>query len=241
MQNFNEEDLWDKYQTDLRYIYEVKKREKPIYPLYHYVLDYVSNIEGYSSLLIAEIGFGDGSLLESLSKKFNKVVGLDISKKNLIYTQDKFKLKRISNAEFRHYDIRKGANFNEKFDILVLSHVLEHFSDSEFGVITKNLRDLLKDEGVIICATPYQKKLQDRICPNCSHVFEIDGHKQVLDELKIKELLESNDFKLLSVRNFNPTHYYWGWNKAKALIHNFLRKFFRMNIYTQLEFVAKKK
>ena len=108
--------IWNKYQTDLREIYTVKSKLKPIYPIFHYIQEYYTKSKtDTADLTVAEIGFGDGALLNSLSSMFMSVVGLDISPENLTYTSNEFSEKGIQNVSFKEYDVLKGFSENHIF------------------------------------------------------------------------------------------------------------------------------
>jgi len=225
--------LWDLYQTELREIYDRKVYEKPIYPLFHLIKQYYKNRPVPAN--IAEIGFGNGGLLRSLTTIFPACYGLDISKKNIDFTEKAFRQNGICNVNFEVYNIMDSPPAAHRFDAMVFSHVLEHFDDIQLKIVLQNIKRLLNKQGVIFGATPYKKLLNPRICQNCGNIFEIDGHKQIFDEQTLKDILEKNGFKILLIRHFNPDHFYYGKSFLWRLFH---RTFILKNQVTQLEFIA---
>ena len=135
MSRLLDEELWDRYQTELREIYDRKKSEKPIYPLFHLVKGYFQGSAFPIQLRVVEIGFGNGGLLISLASIFTVCYGLDISQENIELTRSQFKEAGITNVHFEQHNIMDTPRYTDFFDVMVLSHVLEHFDDEELGIV----------------------------------------------------------------------------------------------------------
>lgn len=101
----------------------VIKENKGIHPK-HKILNYhdffIKNITENDSVL--DIGCGNGACTWSISQKAKKVVGIDMSVKNINLAKKKFS---NDNLEFIVGDA-VSYKFMEKFDVIVLSNVLEH-------------------------------------------------------------------------------------------------------------------
>jgi len=83
---------------------------------------------------ILDIGCGDGTIIEYLSKnnKPKEIVGIDISKKAIDYVKKKgFKAYEmdILSDEFTKFLA------NKKFDYIIITEVLEHIQDSEKAIL----------------------------------------------------------------------------------------------------------
>lgn len=93
----------------------------------HRLMDYhkffIDNIS--DTYRVVDIGYGIGAATFSIAKKARSVVGLDISKVSLDYAK---KHHVAQNIEYVHGDAIKGLT-DEKFDVAVLSNVLEHVED----------------------------------------------------------------------------------------------------------------
>ena len=93
----------------------------------HRIMDYhrffVDNIEDGTSVL--DIGCGNGAVDYSVAQKAKKVIGIDINKNSILLASKKFSKENI---EYIHGDALK-YNFNEKFDYIILSNVLEHIQN----------------------------------------------------------------------------------------------------------------
>lgn len=115
----------------------VIRENRGIHPK-HRILNYhkffLDNISEGDTVL--DIGCGNGFLAHDLSRKAKMVVAIDILEKNIKVAKEKF---ASSNLEYLIGDA-KTYDFKEKFDIIVLSNVLEHIENRiEFLKKTKKL------------------------------------------------------------------------------------------------------
>ena len=98
---------------------------------------FFNNIEENTNIL--DVGCGIGFLTKLLSKKAKKIIGIDINKESI-----KFALKKHNNQNIK-YIVGDATtyNFNEYFDCIILSNVLEHIKDrKEFLKKIKNLSNV---------------------------------------------------------------------------------------------------
>lgn len=107
-------------------------------------------IEHHSAKSFLDVGAGTGALMEYLSDVSGlNMTGIDVSAAS------------VKAAQAKGFDVREAA-FNdlssvmdktERFDAIVLSHVLEHVSDP-LGVM-RTLLERLTDSGHLMAAVPY--------------------------------------------------------------------------------------
>lgn len=106
----------------------------PKHKIINYHRFFVDNISPESTVL--DIGCGNGACAKSVSRKAKKVVGIDISKKNIIQAKKYF---GSNNIEYIVGDATI-YKFPDKFDAIILSNVLEHIENRvEFLKNIKNL------------------------------------------------------------------------------------------------------
>ena len=82
--------------------------------------------------IFCEIGFGSGVTLRKSLKYFSKVIGLDISPKNVEKTNIELKSEGYKNFELYTCDI---LEYDNKFDVISYIHGLEHFSKDDYFLI----------------------------------------------------------------------------------------------------------
>lgn len=115
----------------------IVKAHKGIHPK-HEILKYhdffTKNINTNDKIL--DIGCGNGALAHDLAKKAKHVTGIDISDKNIRFAKSKFKSPNIKyiNGDATTY------NFQQNFDVVVLSNVLEHIDDRQ--IFLKKIKKL---------------------------------------------------------------------------------------------------
>ncbi|MFX0204605.1 MAG: class I SAM-dependent methyltransferase [Candidatus Hodarchaeota archaeon] len=76
---------------------------------------------------VLDIGCGNGALAFDLAQKAKLVVGIDVNKENIQVARSKYGLENI---QYTVGDATKDLD-DEKFDVIVLSNVLEHLENRE--------------------------------------------------------------------------------------------------------------
>jgi 2-polyprenyl-3-methyl-5-hydroxy-6-metoxy-1,4-benzoquinol methylase len=95
---------------------------------------FVDNVSENDTVL--DIGCGNGALTYDVAKKAKEVVGIDLNEQNITTAKNKFSRENI---EYIHGDALTELP-NEKFDVILLSNVLEHIDKRiEFLTSLKNL------------------------------------------------------------------------------------------------------
>ncbi len=163
---------------------------------------------------VLEIGFGDGYLLNKLSKRYESY-GADISVENI-----KKISKTNSEVNFKLIDVDGKLPFKDNFfDVFVASEVLEHMDDEELEVCIKEIKRVLKKGGFGILTFPAEENLKksECFCPNCKTKFHKWGHKQYFNRKIIR--MKFSEFKIVSVRE------YFGRYIGKTLFDSFFGLF----------------
>ena len=97
---------------------------KPI-PFRYKILNFIKN---NSSVL--DVGCGTGGFTMELAKHSKHVVGIDISKKQIVHAKSRLKDSDLKNIEFRHTNaIKISEEFNTQFDFAVFTfmiHEIDH-------------------------------------------------------------------------------------------------------------------
>lgn len=111
------------YKRISKYAIIVEKGIHPKHRLMKYHDFFLSNIEPGDVVL--DVGCGSGSVAYDIAKKVNSVVGIDIDKDKI---RDAKKYFLLDNIEYIYGDIISWP-FRQKFDVIILSNVLEHIED----------------------------------------------------------------------------------------------------------------
>jgi len=104
----------------------------------------VRRVEGKDVL---DVGCGSGNVVKRLLDKGKKVVGIDIGKGFVSFCQS-----RYENAVFCKADSEHLPFFDECFDSIVCSEVIEHLENPEEAL--REFNRILRPEGKLIITTP---------------------------------------------------------------------------------------
>ena len=195
--------LWTYHQTDnVNSLFSGHPRQDRIFKK-------INNIIKAGKIL--EIGFGDGYLLQKLTKKY-KCYGADISKENIEQMKNK-----IKNVDFKQVNTDGKLPYKDNFfDGFIASEVLEHMDDKELNKNIKEIYRVLKPGGKVILTFPADENLRDNecFCPNCGLNFHKWGHKQAWSDNKINKIFRR--FKIIQKKKFFVP--YIGHNKKELFL-----------------------
>ncbi len=93
--------------------------------------------------------------------------------------------------------------FFSKFDVISFIHGLEHFTNRDYPIVLENIKKYLKPNGIFTGALPHKNRFNYRMCPECNHIFEIDGHVSSHNLESLKKIFLDNNFEIFHLSNFN--------------------------------------
>ena len=140
---------------------------------------------------LLEIGPGPGIALRMFEDEGFDVLGIDANEKCVEFINEKLKKGKCIHEFFDDFD------FNEKFDIIWISHALEHMPRPD--ILLKKCENLLLENGIIFVAVPncqHQKTLSDSILYNADsfhytkNTLKKIGENSGLECVKIDTLRE---------------------------------------------------
>jgi len=111
------------YSSISKYAVMLEKGIHPKHRLMKYHDFFMSNV-GPDDIVL-DVGCGNGSVTYDVAKKVNSVVGIDIDENKIRDAKKNFLL---DNIEYICGDIINWP-FKQKFDVIILSNVLEHIED----------------------------------------------------------------------------------------------------------------
>ena len=162
-----------------------------------YVVSIIKKLQVRS---ILDIGCASGHLINSLTDKGYDATGLDIVESNIRYA------KRHCWGHYVYGDPYKLKVLNYKYDLIVVSHILEHLDDPTAYLL--ELKPLLKPGGKILAITPNAYSYSDRSLwrQNRCYVIWDKYHVRTFIPENLQTTVRLAGYKIISVN----THTYRG-------------------------------
>jgi len=150
-----------------------------------------------------DIGTGEGSFLKYLlAFGYKNVMGIEPSEAPIAHADSEIR-------PFIINDIFSVDKFDEQsFDLISLFQTIEHIPDS--GELLKNIRRLLKPEGVLYVVCHDYLSFVNRVLGVKSPIYDIE-HLQLFSKDSIRKLLFSAGFsniQTFKIRNSYPLSYW---------------------------------
>lgn len=141
---------------------------------------------------ILEIGFGNGQLLLALKEKgYENLYGCDFTDRVFSNLKDKGIKLAVSNIE-------ESFPFNEKFNLVIMNNVIEHFLDPL--KVLETCKQYLSQEGKIILITPNSNALEFLIFKKYWAGFHAPRHIFIFNDKNIKLLGKNLRFSKIEVK-----------------------------------------
>ena len=132
---------------------------------------------------ILDIGCGNGMFLVRMQSYGWKVCGVD---------PDVGALKNLKSVGIEAYS--DLADISEKFDYVILSHVIEHVPDPIATL--KGIRSALREGGKLIIVTPNSCSLGSKIFKGCWRGLEPPRHFNIFSKDSLKFSLEKSGYRI---------------------------------------------
>ena len=108
----------------------------------------IFNSDGNTDFKILEVGCGNGNLSIPLGSLGFEVLGVDVDSDSIDYAT---RINTLGNVRFQLVG-EQGFDFDEKFDVIICSEVLEHLAEP--SRLIKPMISVLKDNGILIITIP---------------------------------------------------------------------------------------
>jgi cyclopropane fatty-acyl-phospholipid synthase-like methyltransferase len=177
-----------------------------------------SEVNLKKEIKILELGFGVGGFTELCKELgFTNYLGVELSSQEVDLCS-----KDYPNYKFVVADVLDFLdNTKEKFDLIFMSQVFEHFTLEEGMKFLKLIPKRLNQEGMFINAMPNANGYFN----TPSNRYNDITHKIIYNAQSFSQLL-----RVLGLNNFLHKNSYQGRNKLENLIHRIYLKFFQIHI-----------
>lgn len=153
-------------------------------------------------LKLLDIGSSVGILVKLANENGWEAVGVDLDKNAIELGRQRFQV------DLRCASLEKARFKSESFDVVVLSHTLEHIQ--RFKNLIKEIGNILKRDGILIIEVPniagLPVKLQ-KIRGEAWYGLDPRHHLWHFTKKTIRRLLEDERFKILELHARQPMHY----------------------------------
>lgn len=159
---------------------------------------------------------------------FVDIYKTDASKLHLIKPRSKLE-QYISKDKF----LSKSVNWENKFDLVVANHVLEHVKNPTN--LIKGISNIIKKNGIVYVGFPDYRNFSDIFY----HLIHPDGggHIQQLTNEIVEKLFENNGFKLLDCNVWPDS---WNWFQHSYKPQSFGVKYINQNHLDYLSDIFRK-
>jgi ubiquinone/menaquinone biosynthesis C-methylase UbiE len=187
----------------------------PILALEHYHRYYfASRFAKNKRVLDMACGEGYGSAF--LSRYAEEVVGIDSDPATVDHAREKYS--SITNLHFEIGHCEDSPPGNQSFDMVVAFELLEHLDSNDQTKFLKNVRRVLKQEGLFIVSSPDKAEYAE------THQSRNEFHKQELTLSELREFLGSH-FKYVHlcaqrVLSLSTLWQLEGWQKTPFSFHS---------------------
>ena len=149
-----------------------------------------------NSSSVLDFGCGTGILLDEFQKLGTRCTGVEMSPWACRYGRERFGLTMFNE------DIMTVGLEPESFDIIVMSHVIEHLPDPP--TIVKRLASLLKPGGLLMVCTPFSESIGARLFGRRWLYYLPNEHLHLFNDDSISYVLASSGLNVKVVE-----HYLW--------------------------------
>jgi len=122
-------------------MYDIVSRDQKAKKIISVLNDFYSG--GLERFSLLDLGCSTGIIANILSKKFARVVGIDIDKTAIKYANENFS---SENLQFAIGDVMCTGFRDEYFDVIICAHVYEHVPDA--SLLLSEINRILKPGGV---------------------------------------------------------------------------------------------
>lgn len=205
-----------------------KKKKNAVERLCSYVFKKVYiEIPAKKGAKILDLGCGSGINLYNLNKLGFDTYGIDFSEKAVNFARKELKLKNI-----KHGNLKSNSYPKNFFDVVILSHVIEHLPDPKKTIIL--VKKILKKNGQVIITTPNLNSINYRLFKRFWFPLETPRHLFLFSSSTLSNLLERVEGLEISKVKYDISTYSLGRSLAYLFGNNSIANRFWMAIKTLL-------
>ncbi|MGO0906033.1 class I SAM-dependent methyltransferase [Clostridioides difficile] len=126
---------------------------------------------------VLDVACGSGYGTFYISKFSQNVIGIDIDEKAIVFSKENYTSK---NLEYKRMSAYKMEFEDDFFDVVVSFETIEHISQEEQVKFLKEIKRVLKKDGILIVSTPdryVSTEIINNNKENIYHIHEFEGNE----------------------------------------------------------------
>ena len=208
---FYDENLQDKNINDVG---SIKRAGRKMMPDNIRRYEFIKKIIPKKSRVL-EIGSGHGFFLEIMKINGFDIIGYDISKEKRKYS------KKVTDVPVYDININEKIPADNKFDIVVLFHTLEHITEPI--TLLKNIKKLLKPKGKILIEVPNSDDFHLKLNKFYKEFYWERAHIHYFSSKILKNVIHKSGFKnirTVGVQRYGIENFFHWKLKSKPQMEN---------------------
>ncbi|MDQ1639505.1 MAG: hypothetical protein QOF62_2844 [Pyrinomonadaceae bacterium] len=150
---------------------------------------------------VLDYGCGPGFLLQNLLEEKVRCYGADASREAVDLANRKF----VDNENWMGASVFSFPPLpyqDRIFDIVTCLETLEHLDDDTLKIVLREVKRLLKSDGVALFTTPNEEELTHSyiLCPFCNTEYHKVQHVRSFSAAVLRAVLEAEGFEVLFCR-----------------------------------------
>ncbi len=166
------------------------------------IINFLKSLEIKNKIKILDIGCSKGFMAENLMSYNFEFYGIDINKEDVKFAKKYYKKIKIIDIDNENLPYK-----NNFFDIIIMGDIIEHLKEPLKAL--KNIKNLLKRNGIIIISTPNIANIYIRFNLLCGNFEYTD--RGILDKTHLRfftlktfrQLVKESHLKIIN-ENFTP-------------------------------------
>lgn len=147
---------------------------------------------------LLDLGCGEGRLLLRFADRCERVVAIDPDPNRLSLAKKCISGHGIGNVHFYNNEVDAVSFPDNYFDVILLSHILEHLRSDKVEAIMSEVLRILKPEGKLIITTAHSRCTHDKF-----QAIFAEGSKMSMQKLTEFEFNRVDDPSVLLVHFFS--------------------------------------
>lgn len=143
---------------------------------------------------VLDYACGPGFLIPALLERGYSVVAADQSSESVERANRTFG----GRHRFEGARLTNAVRASERFDVAIMSELVEHLPDDPLDSVVREIRTLLRAGGYLLVTTPNEEDLQASMtyCPECQHTFHRWQHVRSWSAASLGDYLRTRGFEI---------------------------------------------